>query len=76
MVFKQRDILDKLMALEQRLASIEAALAGLQDAESLRAALDRKQQQLDALAQQGLQVVQLLEEARRELARLREDKND
>ena len=73
MIFNHRQILERIERIEERLGRIESAIDGLRTAESLRAELADKRAQMDALAQQSLHVVELLAEAREELARLQRE---
>ena len=67
-MFLTQRVLRKLDELDERIGRIEEHLrsAGL-----LRAELEAKKEEVAALSAQGLHVVQLLDEARREIARLR-----
>jgi hypothetical protein len=66
---KDREILDRLTALDARLARLEARLDELADAGKLRAELQAARERIDQLAQNGLHVVELLDQARAELRR-------
>ena len=70
-MFKNRELLERLAAMEARLAAIESKLAELESSEALRAELRRKDEEIDALARQGMHVVDLLDTARREIAQLK-----
>jgi len=67
-IFADKQILERLAALEQQLTRIESAVASLRHADDLRAELDAKKEQMDELSQQSLHIVELLAQARRELA--------
>jgi hypothetical protein len=69
--FKSRAIEARLAGIEERLERIERGLAGLESSAALRAELETKREQLDALSRQGLHVVELLGEAREEIERLK-----
>lgn len=70
-LFNNREVLERLAAMEARLAAIESKLGALDHTEELRAELRRKDEEIDALARQGMHVVDLLDTARRELAELK-----
>ncbi|MCA8943582.1 MAG: hypothetical protein KDB80_13545 [Planctomycetes bacterium] len=68
-MFLSRSILARLEAIESRLDAIEAAIAS--GDEALRTELERKRDQLDAMSRQSLHVIELLDEARQEIERLK-----
>jgi chromosome segregation ATPase len=65
-----RDILDRLDRLDARLDRVERSLDGLRAEPALREQLDRKTRELEALADQGLHIVDRLDEARRRVREL------
>ena len=69
-----RELQDRLAALEGRLTRIEAKLDALADADTLRAELAKKDRELDALGKQGLHVVDMLDHARRQIENLKSEK--
>ncbi|MEM7201782.1 MAG: hypothetical protein AAF628_16060 [Planctomycetota bacterium] len=73
MVFRQQELLDRLVAIEQRLDRIESAVADAHDSSGLHAELRAKDERIDALAEQGLHALELLAQARRELADLKKE---
>lgn len=74
-LFKHHEILAKVGGLDERLARIEARLDALVQEkaareDALRGELALKQQELDALGQQSLHVLDRLDEARRRIREL------
>lgn len=70
-MFRDAEILRRLSVLDERLARLEAMVADLGTAEELRRELEQKRDELDSLSRHGLHVLELLDEARQEIARLR-----
>jgi len=69
-IFSSRRILERLAGLDMRLARIETRLDSLAREDALRAELARKQQELDALGEQSLVVIDRLDEAKRRILEL------
>jgi len=67
--FKNREILERLAALDGRLQRIEARIEELAATAATRAEVDDAREQADTLARHGLRAIELLDAARRELAR-------
>jgi hypothetical protein len=67
-MFLNAAILKRLDRLEERLRRIEQELVA---ADQLREGLKAKEEELASLSGQALHVVQLLDEARKEIARLK-----
>lgn len=65
-----REILDRLDRLDARLERVEHQLDSLAREPALRDELAAKRQEIDALAEQGLHVVEKLGEARRRVREL------
>lgn len=63
----QQEILDRIGALEQRLERIESTLSAMAGNLQLRDELRTAHERADALARQGLHVVDLLARARKEI---------
>lgn len=68
-MFFSREIAQRLTALESRLERIETWIE--RGNRELRDELERKHEQLDSMSRQSLRVVELLEEARQEIERLK-----
>lgn len=65
-----REVVERLIALESRIAQLESKLDALADVEKLRAELRAKDEQIDALGRQGLHTIDLLDTARRKIEQL------
>ncbi|MFO1052843.1 MAG: hypothetical protein U1F36_11565 [Planctomycetota bacterium] len=63
-------ILSRLDRIEARIGALESAIAALGREAELRAQLEVKRQELEALGQQGLFVVEQLDVARRRIREL------
>ena len=74
-MFGKNEILTRIDSLDQRLLRIEATLQEIQKSQSTAPKAteggDGNRRQVNALSQQGLHLVQLLDEARTEIEQLK-----